>query len=62
MLVQQVPYLLRLACILNVTGMWTDFSKKTLYSDVHYRMVILDAVCSLDTGAGYKRGSGEASV
>lgn len=61
MLAQPVSYLLsyrpslRLGFILNVTGMWKDFNKKIPCSDIHYRMTILDAMCSLGMGAGYKR-------
>lgn len=68
MLAQPVSYLLsyraslRLGFILNVTGMWKDFNKKIPCSDIHYRMTILDAMCSLGMGAGYKRGSGETSL
>lgn len=68
LLAQPVSYLLsyrpslRLGFILNVAGMWKDFNKKIPCSDIHYRMTILDAMGSLDMGAGYKRGSGETSL
>lgn len=68
MLVQPVSYLLsyrpslKLGFILNVTGMWKNFNMKILCSDIHYRMTILDVMCSLEMGAGYRRGSRETSL
>jgi hypothetical protein len=40
--------------------MWKDFNRE-ICSDTHYRMVIVDAMCSLDKGVRYKRGREETS-
>lgn len=41
--------------------MGKDFNREMLCSDIHYRVVILDAMCSLDVGVSYKKGRGETS-